>query len=219
MTHLANILEVLLQTFPYWALFLAALSLSLILTPVIRELHRRLGMLDYPGGRRINATPIPRGGGVAVILAFAVSSAAFVAISGKPISPAIKNPIYWRMLALSLSLGALGFIDDRFGMKPVVKLLGQIAIAALAFFWCHVGFHSFFPVIPMWLDLPITIFWIVGAINAFNLIDGLDGLASGLAVIASVGMAGSLFFVESPGQMFIHLAFIGSVLEIGRAHV
>ena len=216
MTHLANILEVLLQTFPYWALFLAALSLSLILTPVIRELHRRLGMLDYPGGRRINATPIPRGGGVAVILAFAVSSAAFVAISGKPISPAIKNPIYWRMLALSLSLGALGFIDDRFGMKPVVKLLGQIAIAALAFFWCHVGFHSFFPAIPMWLDLPITIFWIVGAINAFNLIDGLDGLASGLAVIASVGMAGSLFFVESPGQMFIHLAFIGSVLGFLR---
>ena len=216
MTHLANILEVLLQTFPYWALFLAALSLSLVLTPVIRELHRRLGMVDYPGGRRINATPIPRGGGVAVILAFAVSSAAFVAISGKPISPAIKNPIYWRMLALSLSLGALGFIDDRFGMKPVVKLLGQIAIAALAFFWCHVGFHSFFPVIPMWLDLPITIFWIVGAINAFNLIDGLDGLASGLAVIASVGMAGSLFFVESPGQMFIHLAFIGSVLGFLR---
>ena len=216
MTHLSYIIEVTLQTFPYWALFLAALTLSLVLTPVFRELHRRIGMVDYPGGRRINVTPIPRGGGVAVILAFAVSSAAFVLISGKPISPAIKNPIYWRLLALALSVGALGFVDDRFGMKPLVKLVGQIAVATLAFTWCHVGFHSFFPTLPVWLDLPITVFWIVGAINAFNLIDGLDGLASGLAVIASVGMAGSLFFVESPGQIFVHLAFIGSVLGFLR---
>ena len=216
MTHLNNILDMIVQTFPYWAIFLGALALSLLLTPLVREFHRRIGMVDVPGGRRINATPIPRGGGVAVIFAFAISSALFVVISGKPISPAIKNPVYWRMLALSLSVGVLGFIDDRFGMKPVVKLLGQIVVAALAFTWCHVGFHSFFPSIPVWIDLPITVFWIVGAINAFNLIDGLDGLASGLAVIASVGMAGSLFFVESPGQMLIHLAFIGAVLGFLR---
>ena len=102
MTHLNAILEMLQQTLPYWGLFLAALVLSLILTPLVRELNRKMGMVDKPGGRRINATPIPRGGGVAVILAFALSTAAFVLFTDKPISTAIKDPIYWRMLTLSL---------------------------------------------------------------------------------------------------------------------
>ena len=216
MTHLNAILEILQQTLPYWGLFLAALILSLILTPLVRELNRRMGMVDKPGGRRINATPIPRGGGVAVILAFALSTAAFVLFTDKPISTAVKDAVYWRMLALSVGIGAIGFYDDLFGMKPIVKLLGQIVLATLAFFWGHVGFHFFFPAIPLWVDLPLTVFWIVGAINAFNLIDGLDGLASGLAVIAAVGMAGSMFFVGSPGQILLHLAFIGSVLGFLR---
>ena len=216
MTHLNAILEMLQQTLPYWGLFLAALILSLILTPFVRELNRKMGMVDNPGGRRINATPIPRGGGVAVILAFALSTAAFVLFTDKPISTAVKDAVYWRMLALSVGIGAIGFYDDLFGMKPIVKLLGQIVLATLAFFWGDVGFHFFFPSIPLWVDLPLTVFWIVGAINAFNLIDGLDGLASGLAVIAAVGMAGSMFFVGSPGQILLHLAFIGSVLGFLR---
>ena len=216
MTHLNAILDMLQQTLPYWGLFLAALILSLILTPFVRELNRKMGMVDNPGGRRINATPIPRGGGVAVILAFALSTAAFVLFTDKPISTAIQDSAYWRMLLLSLGIGAIGFYDDLFEMKPVVKLLGQIVLATLAFFWGHVGFHFFFPSIPLWVDLPLTVFWIVGAINAFNLIDGLDGLASGLAVIAAVGMAGSMFFVGSPGQILLHLAFIGSVLGFLR---
>ena len=216
MTLLNSILDMLQLMVPYWGLFLGSFALSLVLTPIVREINRRCGMVDNPGARRINKTPIPRGGGVAVILSFLLATAVFVLVSGKPISPEISDPIYWRMMALSLCIGAIGFVDDRFGMKPVVKLLGQMVVALLTFFWCHVGFHSFFPEIPLWIDLPLTVFWITGAINAFNLIDGLDGLASGLAVIAAVGMAGALFFVESPGQIFLHLAFVGSVLGFLR---
>ena len=216
MTHLNLIVDMLLQAAPYWGLFLGTFILSLVLTPLVREMNRRFGMVDKPGARRINKTPIPRGGGVAVIVSFSLATAAFVLFSGKPILPAITEPVYWRMLALSFGIGALGFADDRFGLKPVVKLVGQIAVAMLAFLWCHIGFHSFFPSIPLWIDLPLTVFWITGAVNAFNLIDGLDGLASGLAVIASAGMAGTLFFVESPGQMLLHLAFIGAVLGFLR---
>ena len=216
MTHLNVIVEMIVLTIPYWGLLLGAFALSIFLTPVVRSLHRRIGMVDVPGGRRINATPVPRGGGVAVISAFVFSTAAFVLLSGKPISPAIEDSVYWRMMVLVVCLGAVGFCDDRFGVRPIVKLFCQMAIATLAFFWCNVGFHSIFPSIGMWLDLPLTVFWITGAINAFNFIDGLDGLASGLAVIASAGMAGSMFFVESPGQMLMHLAFIGAVLGFLR---
>ena len=216
MTHIDAIIDILAQTFPYWGLFLGALALSLLLTPVVRDVNRRLGMVDAPGERRINKTPIPRGGGIAVIAAFALATAAFALLSGKPVSPAIELSVYWRMLALSFALGVIGFVDDMFGMKPAAKLAGQVVVAALAVFWCGVGFHSFFPSLPVWIDAPLTVFWIVGAVNAFNLIDGLDGLASGLAVIAAAGMAGSLFFVESPGQIFLHLAFIGAVLGFLR---
>ena len=68
----------------------------------------------------------------------------------------------------------------------------------------------------MWLDCPFTVFWIVGAINAFNLIDGLDGLATGLASIAAVGMAGALFFSGSPENSLIYFAFLGSCLGFLR---
>ena len=216
MTHLNALIDILTRTSPYWGLLLGAFALSLFLTPLVREMNRRLGMVDMPSARRINRTPIPRGGGLAVILAFGIATTVFVACSDKPILPTVKNVVYWRMLALSVALGFLGFVDDKFGLSPVVKLLGQIIIATLGFFWCHVGFQTFFPALPFWINLPLTVFWITGAINAFNLIDGLDGLASGLAAIAAAGMAGSLFFVESPGQIFIHLGFIGAVLGFLR---
>lgn len=205
-----------LKTAPYLTAFFAAFLLSLFLTPIVRNANRRLGMVDIPGGRRINKTPIPRGGGVAVIASFTIAVIAYVLMFGNPLSASVPNSIIFRMLALSAALGVIGFVDDKFGMKPIIKLLGQIAVAVLAFLWCNVGFHSFFGGIPLWLDLPLTVFWIVGAINAFNLIDGLDGLASGLAVIAAAGMAGTLFFAASPSQTVLHLAFIGSVLGFLR---
>ena len=216
MTHLEKIMDIAAKTFPYWSVLAGAMFLSLVLTPLVRSMNRKLGMVDAPGGRRINKDPIPRGGGIAVIASFAVTLAVYAMCAKGPVSPAIGESVFWRLMLLSLGIGGLGFIDDRFGMKPIVKLLGQLLIAALVYFWCGIGFHCIMPCIPQWLDIPLTIFWITGAINAFNLIDGLDGLASGLAVIAAAGMAGSLFFVESPGQIFMYLAFIGSLLGFLR---
>lgn len=216
MARLNMILDMLKQTAPYWGPFLCALVISLVLTPLVREMNRHLGMVDKPGGRRINIKPIPRGGGLAVILSFVIVAGVFAVLSDKPISPMVKDVLLWKIIALSLGLGVLGFADDMFGLKPVVKLLGQLGVAFLAFFWCNLGFHTFFPHIPLWIDLPLTVFWITGAINAFNLIDGLDGLSSGLAVIAATGMAGALFFVVSPGHTIIYFVFIGAVLGFLR---
>ena len=216
MKQSAEMLEMLCKMVPYVAIFAGSLVLSLFLTPFVRSLNRRLGMVDNPGGRRINKSPVPRGGGVAVIASFVVSLAVFALFSNGPVSPAFPDSVLWKMIALSVAMGTLGFADDKFGMKPVVKLLGQIVLASLVYLWCGIGFHSTIHSIPWWIDFPLTVFWITGAVNAFNLIDGLDGLASGLAVIAATGMAGALFFAESPGQMFVHLAFIGSLLGFLR---
>ena len=216
MTHIEGICGIAVKTLPYWGVLFGSMFLSLILTPLVRTANRKLGMVDNPGGRRINKSPVPRGGGVAVITSFAISLSLLAFFFDGPVSPALGDMVFWKLMLLSLGIGGLGFIDDKFGMKPVVKLIGQLLIASLVYFWCGIGFHCVISFIPWWLDIPLTVFWITGAINAFNLIDGLDGLASGLAVIAATGMAGSLFFVESPGQIFMYLAFIGSLLGFLR---
>ena len=216
MTHLNSLMSIAAKTFPYWSVLFGAIAISLVLTPLVRTLNRRLGMVDTPGGRRINKAPIPRGGGIAVFASFAVVLSVFVLLSDRPVLPMLGDKVFWRLMLLSSGICGLGFIDDKFGMKPVVKLLGQLLIASLVYLWCGIGFHGTMSILPGWLDFALTVFWITGAINAFNLIDGLDGLASGLAVIAATGMAGSLFFVESPGQIFMYLAFIGSLLGFLR---
>jgi UDP-N-acetylmuramyl pentapeptide phosphotransferase/UDP-N-acetylglucosamine-1-phosphate transferase len=176
---------------------------------------RKLGMIDQPSERRINKTPVPRGGGVAVFIAFHLTLAVFVCLNGS-ISEAFSIPWQVAFFIGSLGLATIGFIDDKFGMKPLVKLLGQVAVASLLFF-ADIRIGGILSVtFPPWLDYAVTVFWIVGAVNAFNLIDGMDGLASGLALIASIGLAGSLFFTGYPDNMIPYLALGGACLGFLR---
>ena len=213
-----NLLDVLQKTAPYWGLFLGAFLLGLVLTPLCRELARKCGMVDAPSARRINKVPTPRAGGLAVFLSVTAALAAYMLLTGARLSPLFPNEVIWRMMGLSAALVVVGLADDKFGLPPVVKLAGQVAVALGAFFWCHAGFHTMplFANMPAWLDGVLTTFWIVGAINAFNLIDGLDGLASGLALIAAIGMGGSLVFIGYPQATLVYLAFAGACLAFLR---
>ena len=208
------------KTADYAIAFAGALVLTLVLTPLVRETNRRLGMVDKPDARRINKTPIPRGGGLALILGLFVSYTAFALLSGRP---AMQSTIsggsaaaYWKFLALSCGIGAIGLADDRFGMDPRVKLGGQLLCAFLAWAWLGVGFSCLWPQLHPALDCILTIVWITGAVNAFNLIDGLDGLASGLALIASLGMAGSLILTDAAQSSLFHFAFAGALVGFLR---
>lgn len=203
-------------TAPWWSAFLGALVLSLVLVPLVRELNRKLGMVDTPSERRINKTPIPRGGGLAIFLSLLLVAVAFRSVFGRPFIPGVEGVRAIHLFLPPALLVILGYVDDKFGLPPLVKLAGQIAAAALAVIWCRLGFSGIFPEIPRWIDAAFTIFWIVGAINAFNLIDGLDGLASGLSVIAISGMAGALFCIGRDDMTFFHFAVIGALLGFLR---
>ena len=199
----------------YMGAFFGALAVSLILTPLCREMARKLGMIDRPDARRINKTPIPRGGGLSVFVAFHLTLGALVLAIGCPISPQFSYLWQGYFLVASSLLVIIGLIDDKRGMKPIIKLAGQIVVATILFFsGVHVG--GIVVAFPPWLDYAATVFWIVGAVNAFNLIDGMDGLATGLALIASVGLAGALLFTGSSDATLPYLVLAGACLGFLR---
>lgn len=213
-----SLLHFISRVAPYLVLLVAALSFSLLLTPVVRGFARRIGMVDMPSARRINRTPIPRGGGIAVYLSVCLSLCLGWLLFGDVLrDPEALAPVsLFRVMALSGAICLVGFLDDRYSMPPLVKLVCQIAVALGAHFWAGAGFSALFPSIPAALDCAVSTFWIVGAMNAFNLIDGLDGLATGLACIAAFGMAGALFFVGQVEASLAFFAFVGACLGFLR---
>ena len=200
----------------YLVVFLAPLVLTLLLTPVVREVNRRLGLVDRPDARRINKVPIPRGGGLALVVGVILPYAAFHAVTGRPWLQGLSDDRAYALVTLAVAIALLGFADDKFSLSPKVKLLGQVVVASLAWAWVGLGFRILWPGLPAWIDCLLTVFWIVGAVNAFNLIDGLDGLASGLALIAVVGMAGTLFIIRNPQATLFYFALAGGLFGFLR---
>ena len=206
----------IMRLMPYVTVFLAALALTLVLTPVVRELNRRFGMVDKPDPRRINKVPIPRGGGIALFLGLFGSFVVYIVITGSRWvgSGVGMHPI--RMMMLAGVMFLIGLVDDKWGLPPRLKLFGQLVVSFAAWAWGGLGVSTLWPTLPAVVDCVITVFWIVGAVNAFNLIDGLDGLASGIALIAVLGMAGSLLFMGVPDQTLFHFAFAGALVGFLR---
>lgn len=205
-----------MRLMPFAIVFFAALALTFVLTPIVREVNRRLGMVDKPDPRRINKVPIPRGGGVALFLGLFGSFLVYVSATGSRwVGSGVEtHPV--RVTALAGVLFLIGLADDKWSLPPKLKLLGQVVVASATWFWGGLGFSTLWPTLPAAVDCVLTVFWIVGAVNAFNLIDGLDGLASGIALIATLGMAGSLLFVGKPDQTLFHFAFAGALIGFLR---
>ena len=202
-----------MNTFVHCVLaFLGALALTLVLTPVVRAVNKRLGIVDHPSARRINVRSIPRGGGIALLFGVFASYAVLCISTGEPWMGGLRGVTWAALSVLAVALSFIGLADDKWSLPPLAKLAGQVAIALLAWLWAGVGFRSIFHNLPAWADCILTVFWICGAINAFNLIDGLDGLASGIALIATLGMAGSLVFVGLGAQTPFYFAFAGGLL-------
>src|SRR5712691_4022129 len=177
----------------YSLLFLAASSLliCLALTPLCRDIFTRAGLLDQPDQlRKTHARPVPRMGGVPIAIAY-VGSFLLLLLSPFNAGSVLGQhlPLVWKLLPAAGLIFATGLIDDLYGLKSRQKLLGQVA-AALSAYWGGVQALTLagHPV-DHWWCLPLTVLWLVGCSNAFNLIDGVDGLAAGLGLFATLTMA------------------------------
>jgi len=174
--------------------FAVALVVGLFITPVVRGAAHRFGLLDYPGGRKVHQVPVPRLGGVGMAIAFGVAIGAATLVSPDLGATAVLRPN--RALAILAGVSLLlviGVVDDTRGMRALVKLGLQVAAVTVAWALGLSVDTLFLPwgiVYLGWLSLPVTVAWVVGVINAVNLIDGLDGLASAvvLTVLAAFGL-------------------------------
>jgi UDP-GlcNAc:undecaprenyl-phosphate GlcNAc-1-phosphate transferase len=169
-------------------LMIAGCTLSLLLTPLVRNGARRFGLVDQPDhDRKVHTTPIPRLGGVAIFAAFIVAYCLLLVVGPSAgIFVWSGLPLAIRLLPAALVIFTVGLIDDIRGVLPWQKLGGQVVAALLA--WAagiHVhgiGGHAF----STFAGFVITLVWIVACTNAVNLIDGVDGLAAGVGLFATV---------------------------------
>ncbi len=168
--------------------------LSLVLTPLVKLLAFKIGAVDMPNARRINKKPMPSAGGLSIFLAFSISMLfGFQDIQLYKVT----GPIVLGAAIVVLT----GLIDDVRELKPWQKTLGITLAALEAYFVAGIQMDSisfpFFGKFELgWLSLPVTIIWILALTNAVNLIDGLDGLASGVSIIglSTIGII-SFFFL------------------------
>ena len=198
----------------YIATYFIAVLIGLVLTPLVILLAKRFGVVDAPGLRRVHSAPIPRIGGIAIGLATLLGVLPAMMICNA-IGQAFANvrPEVLAIFASALGILILGLVDDLKGLRARFKLLGQVAAA---FVVCHYGvrIQSFglpglFRVDFGWWSWPLTMFWIVGVTNAMNFIDGLDGLAAGIAAITCAVIAAFSLHAGRPVMTVMMLAMLG----------
>ena len=169
---------------------ITAALVSLVTTRFVIHAADHYGIYDHPGdSRRIHTRPIPRLGGLAVVPAVVLGLCGVALLRAPQWGATMERPGFFAALIFGAGLlFAVGLWDDLRGLSPLVKLGFQCVAAAVAFFLgVRVEVLSLGPIaeVPLGVfSLPVTILWMVGITNAFNLIDGMDGLATGVAVVA-----------------------------------
>ncbi|HTB57540.1 MAG TPA: MraY family glycosyltransferase [Polyangia bacterium] len=198
--------------------FILSMLCGTFLTPLVRRLAHRFGALDHGrSSRKIHGHPIPRLGGIAIVVAFYVPMVALMLFHGGVGMLFLSEREHViGLFAGGIMIALLGLYDDLRGANAWKKFLVQFLVAGLLF---KLGFRFDLlanpfgdPISLGWANLPFTVLWIVGVINAMNLIDGLDGLAGGVALVAVI----TTFLVSlqrgHPLMMLFSSALAGSIV-------
>jgi UDP-GlcNAc:undecaprenyl-phosphate GlcNAc-1-phosphate transferase len=200
------------------AVFAVAFLVSAVLVPPIQRTAVLRKLLDFPDDdRRAHKRPVPRLGGVAVFGGFVIAIATSVLYQWKmnAIEPGSIQHIVQLLLACAL-LFAVGLADDLRGVPPIVKLAAQTTAALIIqYHWTLLDTITFPPNVTIslgWLGVPLMVLWLVGMSNALNLVDGLDGLAGGVSLIALCTFVACTFLLGTGAMPVSSAALAGAML-------
>lgn len=191
----------------YAALMAATVVVAAYATGIVRDAATRRGLLDMPNERSSHVRAKPRTGGVGIMIA---AAAGWTLGLWLPVGQLDSGSIV--LAAGSLLAGALGFVDDTRHLEPHEKLLGQLAIALPAVLLLPVSLAGW----PIWLTSAGAILWILTYTNMFNFMDGSDGLAAGVSVIAGIGLAIIAWGTGEPALAWLSLSLAAAGLGFLR---
>jgi UDP-GlcNAc:undecaprenyl-phosphate/decaprenyl-phosphate GlcNAc-1-phosphate transferase len=201
-------------TILFFVLFAFSLLVSFAATRQVRDVANRRGWVSAPPDRRhVHESPLPRLGGVAIFLAFSVTLAVWLGLS--LIFPRLLEGLapstLLRIYLPACLIFCLGIYDDVHGAGPYLKFSVQAIAGAILFVGGMRVLNLpviFSHVLPWFIGLPLTVLWVVAVTNAFNLIDGLDGLAAGSALFSTM-----VFFVVA----LVNHSWLGSLISVTLA--
>jgi UDP-GlcNAc:undecaprenyl-phosphate GlcNAc-1-phosphate transferase len=193
----------------FW-LALKAFLACLVLTPIFRDIFRSYGIVDQPDKRRkIHAHPIPRVGGIPIFLSYAI---AFYPWPHAPAALTEYLPLIQKLAPAATVIFATGLIDDLIGLRPWQKLVGQVGAAGIAY-WAGVRVLGVVGLgANKWWVLPLTLFWLIACTNAFNLVDGLDGLAAGMGLVATLTLLTAALLRGIPALASVSVPMVGALI-------
>jgi UDP-GlcNAc:undecaprenyl-phosphate/decaprenyl-phosphate GlcNAc-1-phosphate transferase len=194
---------------PAFGPFLLAGAATIVLTPAAMWLAKRFGFVAAPGGRHIHLQPTPMLGGWALYLAFAGAVAWYLGVKD------------WRVVGMLTLCGLTTLLftyDDRFRMPPWLKIAIELGLGLLAVFafGLNITFFTLFGNHTVQLGLfayPLTLFWLLGMQNTINLLDGVDGLATGVvAIVAGILAAAAISKGNDENVVILSAALAGACL-------
>jgi UDP-GlcNAc:undecaprenyl-phosphate GlcNAc-1-phosphate transferase len=192
--------------------------ICLIATPICRNIFLRFNIVDQPDTlRKFHLKPIPRIGGIPIVLSYASALGLMLIFAPHDAKISIQHgKLLWSLLPAAGLVFLTGLVDDIIGLKPWQKLAGQSVAASLAvFLGAHLAILHGLPSSP-WITIPLSLLWLIGCTNAVNLIDGLDGLATGVGLFATLATLLAALISGNVGLAMATVPLAGCLLAFLR---
>jgi UDP-GlcNAc:undecaprenyl-phosphate GlcNAc-1-phosphate transferase len=169
----------------YFILFLAIFLSSFLITPFFRKIARKAKALDYPGGRKLQATPVAYLGGLAIAAPITLGSLLVVFTS---ISIDVKNQFFLGLILPSLVIAFIGLLDDLYQLQPWPRFIAQSGVGVITSLILYLSGGGVQIFDHPWVNGLLTSLWVITIINALNFMDNMDGLASSLSIVISLSL-------------------------------
>ena len=167
----------------YLILLIVVSITAFVITPLFRNIARRFKIMDYPGGRKLQANPVAYLGGLAIITPITLGSFLLIFTS---FSIDLKQQLYFGLILPALLIAIVGLLDDIYQLPPWPRFISQSAVGVITSFILYLSGAGVEIFDNQFLNSSATILWVVTIINALNFIDNMDGLATCISIVASL---------------------------------